>query len=63
MKIELGGLAFITTAVFLTLKLTGVIDWSYWWVFSPLIAVAAFAIIVMAFVGICLALAVKYGDK
>lgn len=29
----LGGVLFV---VFLVLKLTGNIDWSWWWVFSPL---------------------------
>ncbi len=29
----LGGIVFV---VFLTLKLVGVIDWSWWWVTSPL---------------------------
>ena len=33
MKIGLAGLTFI---VFLVLKLTDVIDWSWWWVTSPL---------------------------
>jgi hypothetical protein len=31
--IGLGGLLFV---VFLTLKLTGVIAWSWWWVTAPL---------------------------
>jgi hypothetical protein len=31
--VGLGGLLFI---VFLVLKLCGVIDWSWWWVFAPL---------------------------
>lgn len=41
------GLIFL---VFLVLKLTGVIDWSWWWVTSPLwlAALAAFAVLVLA---------------
>ena len=33
-----GGLSFcgVLTVVFLVLKLTGVISWSWWWVFSPI---------------------------
>lgn len=31
--IGLGGWMFL---IFLTLKLTGVIDWSYWWITAPL---------------------------
>jgi phosphoglycerol transferase MdoB-like AlkP superfamily enzyme len=41
------GLVFI---VFLVLKLTGVIDWSWWWVTSPLwlAALAVVAVLVIA---------------
>ena len=28
----------VLTAVFVVLKLTGVIDWSWWWVLSPTLA-------------------------
>lgn len=31
-----GGLAALTFLVFLVLKLTNVIDWSWWWVTLPL---------------------------
>jgi hypothetical protein len=33
-----GGIGFVglLTIVFITLKLCGVIDWSWWWVLSPL---------------------------
>lgn len=40
-----GGIGFVglLTIVFITLKLTGYIAWSWWWVLSPLwISVAAF---------------------
>jgi hypothetical protein len=30
------GFAGLLTIVFITLKLTGVIAWSWWWVLSPL---------------------------
>lgn len=30
------GFGTVLFIVFLVLKLTGVIDWSWWWVFSPL---------------------------
>ena len=36
--------------VFLTLKLTGVIAWSWWWVTAPLWIPAAFAVLIAAFV-------------
>ena len=30
------GLGTVLLAMFITLKLVGVIDWSWWWVLSPL---------------------------
>lgn len=36
------GLAGGVFLVFLTLKLTNVIDWSWWWITAPLWAPAAF---------------------
>ena len=33
-----GGMSFlgVLTLIFITLKLLGVIDWSWWWVLSPI---------------------------
>jgi hypothetical protein len=31
-----GGFTGLLTIVFITLKLTGYIDWSWWWVLAPL---------------------------
>lgn len=42
--IGLFGLMFI---VFLTLKLCGVIDWSWWWVTAPLWGSVAFVVVVL----------------
>lgn len=49
-----GGIGFVglLTIVFITLKLTHVIDWSWWWVLSPIwIATAGvltfFAVVVL----------------
>ena len=36
MNIELNGLPVLLFVVFLTLKLTNAIAWSWWWVTSPL---------------------------
>lgn len=36
MKIELSGLGTLLTVLFVALKLTGHIAWSWWMVFSPL---------------------------
>jgi ABC-type antimicrobial peptide transport system permease subunit len=33
----IGFLAGVTTLLFVILKLTHTIDWSWWWVFSPLL--------------------------
>jgi membrane protein YdbS with pleckstrin-like domain len=35
-------IATILTIVFVVLKLVGTIDWSWWWIFSPLWISAAF---------------------
>jgi len=40
------GIADVFLVVFVVLKLTGVIDWSWWWVLSPLwIAIGLFVVI------------------
>ena len=44
-----GGLLFL---LFLTLKLTNVIDWSWWWVTAPLWGVFAFIALIMLIVAI-----------
>lgn len=42
-------LPIILTLLFLTLKLCGVIAWSWWWVFSPLwLVVVAWAVVLAA---------------
>ena len=40
-------IAWILTIVFIVLKLTETIDWSWWWVFSPLWISALFAIFML----------------
>lgn len=56
MKKETGtGTGICTTlfVVFLVLKLTGVIDWSWWWVTSPIwIPVVMVALVLFALLGI-----------
>lgn len=45
-----GGVGFcgLLTIAFIVLKLTGYIDWSWWWVWSPmLIAAAIWALIIV----------------
>ena len=45
--IGLGGILFV---VFLILKLTGYIDWSWWWVTAPLWIPFAIAIVFLVFI-------------
>lgn len=42
------GLSFLSvlTLIFITLKLTGVINWSWWWILSPIWISISLAIIV-----------------
>ncbi len=49
-----GGIGFIglLTIVFITLKITGFIDWSWWWVLSPIFAGAALVLLFLLIVGI-----------
>jgi len=55
-QVQTGGINFfgLLTIVFITLKLIGYINWSWWWVLSPLwlpitvvVSIAAFAFIIM----------------
>lgn len=57
-----GGIGFagLLTIVFITLKLTGVIDWSWWWVWSPLYISA---LIVIAIVLIIIAIEVVKSSR
>lgn len=47
--IGLGGVLFV---VFLVLKLTGVIAWSWWWVTAPLWIPAALVVAFLVVVGV-----------
>ena len=55
-KIQIGGGGFslctVLFLVFLILKLTGVIAWSWWLVFLPLIIYAGFIVLALLFVAI-----------
>lgn len=52
------GFTGLLTVLFVGLKLTGYITWSWWWVLSPL---WISAIVVILFIIIALIVAVKYG--
>lgn len=49
-----GGIGFagILTIVFITLKLTKYIDWSWWWVLSPVLIPGAVVIAILIVLGI-----------
>lgn len=52
MKIEVEGLGIILTMFLTTLKLCEIINWSWWWVFSPLwipIILMGMLVLVLAF--------------
>jgi len=48
------GLAGTLTIIFVILKLTGVISWSWLWVLSPLWIPTAFVFLILLFIGIVL---------
>jgi hypothetical protein len=52
------GISFSTVLfiVFLVLKLTKVIDWSWWWVTSPLWIPLGIVLIILAIIGLVLLL-------
>jgi membrane protein YdbS with pleckstrin-like domain len=54
-------IATILTIIFVVLKLTETIDWSWWWVFSPLWISALFSvfILVLIFIGFIIYALVK----
>lgn len=49
-----GGIGFagLLTIVFIVLKLTNVIAWSWWWVLSPLWISLALGILILGIVGL-----------
>jgi len=46
------GIGMVLFIVFLVLKLTGTIDWSWWWVTSPLWIPFAVAVVILGVVGL-----------
>lgn len=50
--VNLGGFSMVLFIVFLVLKLTEVIDWSWWWVTSPLWVPVAFALILVGVIAV-----------
>ncbi len=53
------GIAGVLTLIFLVLKLTDNIDWSWWWVFSPLWISAIIGAIIIGVVFLVIYLSTK----
>lgn len=49
MEIKMGSFATLLTVVFITLKLCGVINWSWWWVVSPIFISVGLALFILLF--------------
>jgi hypothetical protein len=52
-----GGFSGLLFLVFLVLKLTDVIDWSWWWVTAPLWVPLAVVAVILAFIGVIMLVA------
>lgn len=57
------GLSTILTLVFLVLKLCGVIDWAWIFVFLPMIISVGLTIIIALIVFVFTLIVIKYGDR
>ncbi len=49
-----GGIGFcgLLTVLFIGLKLTGYINWSWWWVLSPILISSGLALLILIGIGI-----------
>lgn len=50
------GFVGLLTIAFIVLKLTDYIDWSWWWVWSPVIIATAVFFIVVVPIAVCVAI-------
>lgn len=58
------GVGSVLTIVFVVLKLVGVINWSWWWVLSPLwISFALFLVVVILFLVVAAAIGNRKSPK
>lgn len=58
------GFTELLTIIFITLKLCGVIEWSWWWVFSPvLISIGVFIGIAVAYLILAFAVFIIKGGE
>lgn len=61
-KIEAPGLITLLTVLFIGLKLTGHIAWSWWWVLAPLWTPVVFVLGIVIFALIAAVIITKYSD-
>ena len=62
-SIKLGGFLELLTLLFIGLKLTNYIDWSWWWVLAPTWIPASIVLSILAFVGVVFFIATVSGAK
>ena len=55
------GSTMVLFLIFLTLKLTGLIDWSWWWVTSPLWLPVLLALAILAIIASVIIIALALG--
>jgi hypothetical protein len=60
-EVKFGGFSTLLTIVFVVLKLTGVITWSWWLVFLPMIISWGLFFLILLFVGAITILAIIFG--
>lgn len=51
-RIESTGLGTVLFLIFMTLKLCGVIDWSWWWVTAPFWIPAGLVVVMLTLLGV-----------
>lgn len=59
--VNFGGIGTILAIIFMVLKLTGHIDWSWWWVFAPIWIPLALVLVIYAICGIAILIAAWRG--
>jgi len=53
------GIGMILFLIFMTLKLTGNITWSWWWVTAPLWFPLLLALVIFAFIGVVMVIKMR----
>lgn len=56
------GLATVLTIIFFVLKITETIDWSWWWVFSPL-WISAGLVLILLIIFLIIAIVAEHKQK